>query len=63
MNALFFKLTLVAYLLSTIGYAVSLLEKRIKAAKASTFVFLVGFAFNTVFVGLRSVRDRVQPDR
>jgi len=53
MNALFFKLTLVAYLLSTMGFAASLIGKRVKVAKASAFVFLVGFAFNTVFVVLR----------
>lgn len=58
---LFFKLTLGAYLLSTIGYAVSLVEKRIKAAKVSTFVFLAGFAFHTVFLVSRAVETGYNP--
>jgi cytochrome c-type biogenesis protein CcsB len=55
MIALFLKLTLAAYLLSTIGYAVSLVKIRIKAAKVSTFVLLAGFASHTVFLLLRTV--------
>jgi cytochrome c-type biogenesis protein CcsB len=61
MIPLFFKLTLAAYLLSTIGYAVSLVEKRIKAAKVSTFVFLAGFAFHTVFLVSRAVEAGYNP--
>lgn len=61
MIALFFKLTLAAYLLSTIGYAVSLVAKRIKTAKVSTFVFLAGFAFHTVFLLLRAVEAGSTP--
>ncbi len=61
MIALFFKLTLGAYLISTIGYAVSLLEKRIKAAKVSTAIFLAGFAFHTIFLILRTVEAGYYP--
>ncbi len=61
MDALFFKLTLAAYLLSTIGYAVSLAEKRIKAAKVSTFVFLAGFAFHTLFLVSRAIETGYNP--
>lgn len=55
MTDMLFKLTLAAYLLSTIGYAVSLVETRVKAARVSTFVFLAGFAFHTVFLVSRAV--------
>jgi cytochrome c-type biogenesis protein CcsB len=61
MDTLFFKLTLGAYLLSTIGYAVSLAETRIKAAKVSTLIFLAGFALHTVFLVLRAVEAGHSP--
>lgn len=61
MDELFFKLTLAAYLLSTIGYAVSLVEKRIRAAKVSTFIFLAGLGLHTLFLISRVVEAGYNP--
>lgn len=49
MENLFFKLALVAYLISTLGYIVSLLVKRVLLAKISTWIFLSAFILHGAF--------------
>jgi len=61
MSELLFKLTLAAYLISTLVFAVSLIEKRIKAAKIATYIFLAGFASHTVFLGIRVYETGYNP--
>ena len=47
MNVLFFKVALAAYLVTTLGYVISLLEKRVLVAKVSTGLFLFAFVIHT----------------
>jgi cytochrome c-type biogenesis protein CcsB len=48
MGLLFFKLALAAYLISTLGYVVSLLIRRVLVAKVSTGILLVAFLLHTI---------------
>ena len=48
MSLLFFKLALAAYLISTLGYALSLLVRRVLAAKVSTAILLAAFGLHTI---------------
>jgi cytochrome c-type biogenesis protein CcsB len=56
MDILFYKITLILYLLSTLGYALSLWVRRIEAAKASTWVLFSAFLIHGVSVVLRYIR-------
>ena len=47
MGLLFFKLALAAYLISTLGYVLSLLIRRVLVAKVSTGILLVAFLLHT----------------
>ena len=49
MDLLFFKLAIAAYLISTLGYAASLLVRRVLIAKASTWVLFSAFALHAAF--------------
>jgi cytochrome c-type biogenesis protein CcsB len=49
MDLLFFKLAIVAYLISTLGYTASLLVRRVLIAKASTWVLFSAFTLQTAF--------------
>ncbi len=53
MGILLFKAALVAYFLSTVGYAISLLIKRVMVAKASMWIFLFSFIVLTFYFGVR----------
>lgn len=55
MDILFFKLALAAYFLSTIGYAISLLVKRVLVARMAMWVFCSAFLIQTMAIGARCV--------
>jgi cytochrome c-type biogenesis protein CcsB len=49
MDLLFFKLAIAAYLISTLGYIVSLLVRRVLIAKGSTWILFTAFTLHTAF--------------
>jgi cytochrome c-type biogenesis protein CcsB len=53
MDILFFKASLVAYLISTLGYSASLLIQKVYLAKLSTWALLGAFSLHTLFFILR----------
>ncbi len=50
MELLFFRIALVAYLLSAAGYIASLFVERVRVAKASMWVLALAFALHTVHI-------------
>jgi cytochrome c-type biogenesis protein CcsB len=56
MDILFFKMTLALYILSTLGYAASLLVRRIHVAKTSTWILFAAFLFQAASIAFRYVR-------
>ncbi|MBW2558370.1 MAG: cytochrome c biogenesis protein CcsA [Deltaproteobacteria bacterium] len=50
MGMIFFKIALVAYFVSTVGYVSSLFVGRVKVAKLSMWVFSLAFALHTVCI-------------
>jgi cytochrome c-type biogenesis protein CcsB len=56
MDLLFFKATLILYFLSTVGYTVSLLMRKIQAAKVSTWILGAAFVIHGASVILRYIR-------
>jgi len=56
MDILFFEMTLALYLLSTLGYAASLLVRKVQVAKASTWILFSAFLFQAASIALRYIR-------
>jgi len=50
MEMTFFRITIVAYFVSTAGYIVSLFAGRVRMAKVSMWVFFLAFALHTVYI-------------
>jgi len=50
MELIFFRIALVAYLVSTVGYIASLFAGRVRVAKASMWVLALAFALHTVHI-------------
>ena len=48
MTLFFFKSALAAYLISTLGYTVSLLVRRVQFARLSAWVLLVAFILHAI---------------
>lgn len=61
MDVLFFKVALAAYLMTTLGYVVSLLVKRVAAAKASTWLFFFAFIIHAGYFGARCIQTKQSP--
>lgn len=61
MSVLFFKVALAAYLVTTLGYAISLLEKRVLVAKVSTGLFLFAFVIHASSFGVRCILTGQSP--
>ncbi|MBN2284764.1 MAG: cytochrome c biogenesis protein CcsA [Deltaproteobacteria bacterium] len=61
MESLLFKTALLLYALSTVGYMVSLLMKRVLAAKVSTWVLCAAFAVHSVYIVFRWVAAGYNP--
>lgn len=61
MYALLFKTALSIYLISTIGYVVSLVVKRVVVARVSTGILAVAFAIHAVLLVLRYVETGHSP--
>lgn len=61
MDILFFKVALAAYFLSTVGYVVSLLLKRVTVAKVSTWIFSAAFLLQTFYFSFRSIETGRSP--
>ena len=56
MDILLFKAALVAYFLSTVGYVISLLAKRVFVAKVSMWVLLSAFILQTLSISLMCLK-------
>ena len=63
MDIMFFKLALIAYFLSTVGYAVSLTVKKVVVARASMWVLGAAFLIHTLAFGFRCVATGQIPIR
>lgn len=61
MDTLFLKGTLFVYLLSTLGYFVSLSIKRVLVAKISTWIFFAAFLLHTFFFAIRFIDTGYTP--
>lgn len=61
MNILFFKAALTAYFLSTAGYAISLLVKRVIAARLSMWILSAAFLLQTFYFGFRCIETGQSP--
>jgi len=61
MGILFFKAALAAYFLSTAGYAISLLVKRVMVAKVSMWIFFAAFLLQTFYFGFRCIETGRSP--
>ncbi|MFB3926510.1 MAG: c-type cytochrome biogenesis protein CcsB [Syntrophales bacterium] len=61
MDLLFFKIALFAYFLSTAGYTISLLAKRVLPARLSAWIFLSAFLLHTVSLLFRGVDAGLNP--
>jgi cytochrome c-type biogenesis protein CcsB len=61
MDILFFKVALAAYFLSTVGYVVSLLLKRVMVAKVSMWIFSAAFLLQTFYFGFRCIETGRSP--
>lgn len=55
MDDFLFKVALVAYLITTLGYVLSLLVKRVLVAKVSTWLFFFAFVIHAGFFGARCI--------
>jgi len=58
---LLFKIALVAYFLSTIGYVASILIKRVLIAKSATWILSVAVAVHTLYLVLRWIKTGYSP--
>ncbi len=63
MDVLFFKAALAAYFVSTFGYGISLLAKRVTAARLSMWVLFAAFVLQTLALGFRCVETGYGPVR
>jgi cytochrome c-type biogenesis protein CcsB len=61
MDLLFFKAALAAYFLSTVGYGISLLVKRVVVAKVSMWVFFSAFLLQSLAFGARCIAIKGSP--
>ena len=61
MDVLFFKVALAAYLVTTLGYVVSLLAKRVVAAKVSTWLLFFAFVIHAGYFGARCILTKQSP--
>ena len=61
MDIIFFRVALVVYLLSALGYLGSLYTRRVLVAKVSTWVLFSAFAFHTVFFAMRCIKTGQNP--
>ena len=61
MDLLFFKAALVAYFLSTVGYGISLLVKRVLVAKASMWILFAAFLLQSLAFGARCIATGGSP--
>lgn len=61
MYALLFKAALAVYFISTVGYATSLIIKRVVVARVSTWVLAFAFAIHTVSLVMRYVETGHSP--
>ncbi len=61
MDILFFKIALVAYFLSTVGYAVSLVVKKVLAARVSMWILCAAFLIQTLAFGARCIETGRSP--
>lgn len=55
MDVIFFKVALAAYLVTTLGYVLSLLEKRVLVARVSTWLLLFAFIVHANSFGARCI--------
>src|SRR3972149_29077 len=63
MDILFFKAALAAYFLSTVGYVISLLLKRMLVAKVSMWVLFSAFFVQSLAFGARCIATGQSPIR
>ena len=61
MDLLFFKAALAAYFLSTVGYAISLLVKRMLVAKVSMWILFAAFLLQSIAFGFRCIATGGSP--
>jgi cytochrome c-type biogenesis protein CcsB len=61
MDILFYKITLIIYLLSTVGYITSLLVRRVLMARVATWVLFTAFMIHTVSLVLRYMKTGYSP--
>src|SRR3972149_5324935 len=61
MDILFFKAALAAYFLSTVGYVISLLVKRVLVAKVSMWVLFSAFFVQSLSFGARCIATGQSP--
>jgi cytochrome c-type biogenesis protein CcsB len=61
MDLLFFKAALAAYFLSTVGYGISLLIKRVVVAKVSMWIFFAAFLLQSLAFGARCIAMQGSP--
>jgi cytochrome c-type biogenesis protein CcsB len=61
MDALFFKIALAAYLATTLGYAISLLVKRVLVARVSAWLFFFAFVIHAASFGTRCILTGQSP--
>ncbi|MGZ3592904.1 MAG: cytochrome c biogenesis protein CcsA [Syntrophales bacterium] len=61
MDIIFFKIALVVYLLSALGYLCSLYTRRVLVARVSTWILSSAFAFHTMFFAMRWIKTGQNP--
>ena len=61
MDIIFFRVALVVYLLSALGYLGSLYIRRVLVARVSTWVLFSAFAFHTLFFAFRCIKTGQNP--
>lgn len=61
MEMIFFKIALIAYFLSTVGYIASILVKRVFIAKTATWVLFSAFVLHGLYITVRWVKTGYSP--